>query len=206
MAVSAVTSKPTAARPPRWSCPRRCVWRSASRTTSSSGRCRRSSAPRGPAASATARSSWCPSRRSTGSAPARKTKPRSLPSPDLQLDLNRDFHAVRPAGAEDLLQLVLSEGEDPHQLRRDEPVVHVAPAGDVVVHPVLDHRAAGIRREEVDVLPVPVRPAALLVPEAHAGLPRRDLALPLERDAAQAQAILDSRALPHLDSRRQQAE
>ena len=37
--------------------------------------------PRGPAASATARSSWCPSRRSIGSAPARKTRPRSRRSP-----------------------------------------------------------------------------------------------------------------------------
>ena len=87
--------------------------------------------PRGPAASATARSSCCPSRRSTASVPVKKTgRGHAGGEPlgrDLQLHLNHDLHAVRACSAPKIsLQLVLSEGEDAHQTRARRAIVHVA--------------------------------------------------------------------------------
>jgi hypothetical protein len=56
-----------------------------------------------------------------------------------------------------------------------------------------------MRAELVGVVPEPVRAAELDVDEALAGHPRLDPRQPADRQAVQAQAVLDQRALAHLD-------
>ena len=93
------------------------------------------------------------------------------------------------------------------QVGPDEDAVQPVAAAGEIGDAVADERAAVARLESVLVDPEHAGAGDLLVHEAARRVPGGDARPPADRDAAQAELVVDQRALPHLDrARRQHAE
>src|SRR6476661_117707 len=100
---------------------------------------------------------------------------------------------------EDLPQPLLPIREDLPYVPRHHQPVRQGSEGDGVADEVAADRAVAVLLEGVLVDPEAVGSPELLVDEAVGGLPDRDPGAPAQRDAANADAVVDQRPRAHLD-------
>ena len=132
------------------------------------------------------------------------------PSPqDRSADRKRRFERSRNAGhwhgngREVLHQLLLTVGEDLHQVGFDEVPMNQGSKAWDIVNSILGQsliRTEGLK--SVLVIPNFIRPPKLLIHETIGRLPGFDLSSPLDRQSVKLQPVVDQSTLLHFDWRR----
>src|SRR5690606_32853010 len=85
-----------------------------------------------------------------------------------------------------------------HLTSHEEPVDN-PPAWHRVYHVIMTNRPTILLRERMRMYPTSVRAPTLLIDETHGGLPDGDLRLPLNRNAANAQSVVDACTRSHVN-------
>ncbi len=92
-----------------------------------------------------------------------------------------------------------SISKDSFKVAGDEECLHQPPPGHRIYDMILHNGSPILLKKEVRMYPKPVGPAPLLIHETMRRIPHRDLALPVERQAVQPQAVINQRPQSHLD-------
>ena len=89
----------------------------------------------------------------------------------------------------------MTELKNPFEIGRDEKFLHEPAAGDGVFDVIADDGAAVLFGKRMFMHPERVGALGLPIDKAVRRFPDRDLALPAQRDAAEAQAVIEQRPL-----------
>lgn len=89
--------------------------------------------------------------------------------------------------------------KDSFKVSRDQDFVHQPPPGHRIYDMILHNGSPILLKKEMRMYPKPVGPAPLLIYETMRRIPHRDLALPVEWQAVQPQAVVNYCPQSHLD-------